>query len=151
MGLRHGTHVWTLNAPIVDHTDISAYIEQTALLTGIQPPQSRSNSVHINTTGISIISQLHGGLEGTHILSATQGASYGSVVALQISRLQERLLNENPKIQNSETLVALTKEYALNPTRGEQIFKMRDKLICPRFNGQSSGRLNVGQFEVYRR
>ena len=59
MGVRHGANVWTLNAPGVDHTDVSAYIEQTARLTGMQPPQGKINSTHIDTTGISIISQPH--------------------------------------------------------------------------------------------
>ena len=81
------------------------------------------NSTHIDTTGISIISQLHGGLEGERRLSATEGNQHSSVVALQVARIQEQILESCLKIQDRQTLIALTKEYVLNPTRGEQILK----------------------------
>ena len=124
LGLRYGADTWTLNAPGVADFTIQRYLDQVGQTTQRPSANAASHSIHIDTTGVSIISQLHGGLEGEHVLMATEGASHRSVVALQVSRLQERLLNENPKIQDRETLIYLTKEYVLNPERGEQIIKV---------------------------
>ena len=77
-----------------------------------------------HTTGVSIIDGYWGGLPGNSTTIATINGSHSSIEAMHARETAINLLQNNPKIQDRNTLEQLTKEYVLNPERGEQIIKV---------------------------
>ena len=111
-----------------------------------QTNQTKSQYFNLTSDGVGFVNRVREvqtkGKKGSSYFACVIQASYGDsgdkcrfdvrVVGSEAKEVFQRLLETYPSLKESE--------YKKHPT-----------VICPHFNGQLSGRLNVSQFEVYRR
>ncbi|MGL4767601.1 MAG: hypothetical protein ACRCV6_05930 [Formosimonas sp.] len=112
IGARYRSPVFTVNGPGGAHGQMQNYVDTARKLTGMATSPVGKDSVHIDTTKISVISQLWGGLHGEKTTVPTFGtgfASHSSAEALKALDWTENLLNKNPKITDMSQVIQLSR------------------------------------------
>ena len=129
MGALHKAPVITINGPGVNPEFLDDYVQTARRMTGRNANPVGTDALHIDTTGISIISQLNGGLPGEKTLSPTFASgldSHSSVEALKASRWAEQLVADNPKIQTMEQVVQLSRLDETERQKVLEVFNQND-------------------------